>query len=217
MAVATGYLNSTVASTSYTMQSQAATPTFSEGTGTYTGTQSITLSDTTSGATIYYAINGTPTTSSTKSRGNGDFGELERDNRSDGGWRRIHAEHRGERDVHNQFASGATDVQRGDGNVHRDAVDQVERHDSWSDNLLCDQQHAHDVVDQVHGDGDFSELERDNPKRWRLPVDTRRALLQARLIRSTAVQTSTIPYVQGTYANPGSAQTGERRLYDWRR
>jgi hypothetical protein len=60
-------LNSAVATTSYTVQvPQAATPTFSEGTGTYTGTQSITLSDTTSGATIYYAINATPTTSSTK-------------------------------------------------------------------------------------------------------------------------------------------------------
>src|SRR5580658_5110900 len=67
MAVATGYSNSAVASASYTVQSsQAATPTFSEGTGTYSGTQSITLNDTTSGATIYYAINATPTTSSTK-------------------------------------------------------------------------------------------------------------------------------------------------------
>ena len=70
MAVATGDSNSTVASTSYTVQApQAATPTFSEGTGTYTGTQSVTLSDTTSGATIYYAINAVPTTSSTKYAG----------------------------------------------------------------------------------------------------------------------------------------------------
>ena len=65
MAVASGYTNSNVASAVYTLQ-QAATPTFNEGTGTYTGTQSITLSDTTSGATIYYAINSAPTTSSTK-------------------------------------------------------------------------------------------------------------------------------------------------------
>ncbi len=65
VATATGYATSNVASATYTQQ-QAAPPTFSEGTGTYTGTQSITLSDTTSGVTIYYAINATPTTSSTK-------------------------------------------------------------------------------------------------------------------------------------------------------
>src|SRR6266851_2147183 len=45
----------------------AATPTFSPVAGTYTTTQSVTISDTTSGATIYYTTNGTtPTTSSTK-------------------------------------------------------------------------------------------------------------------------------------------------------
>jgi N-acetylneuraminic acid mutarotase len=44
----------------------AAEPTFSVPAGTYTSVQTVTLSDTTSGATIYYTINGTtPTTSST--------------------------------------------------------------------------------------------------------------------------------------------------------
>ena len=43
-----------------------ATPTFSPGGGTYTSTQSVSISDSTSGATIYYTTNGsTPTTSST--------------------------------------------------------------------------------------------------------------------------------------------------------
>ena len=42
----------------------AATPTFSPTSGDYNSAQSVTISDTTPGAKIYYAINGTPTTSS---------------------------------------------------------------------------------------------------------------------------------------------------------
>jgi LysM repeat protein len=66
IAVASGYTNSAVASAAYVINLPvAATPTFSEGGGTYTGMQSITLYDATPGATIYYTTNGTtPTTSS---------------------------------------------------------------------------------------------------------------------------------------------------------
>ena len=61
-----------IGSFSYTQGTtpQAATPTFSPAAGTYSGAQSVTISDTTSGATIYYTTNGTtPTTSSTKYTG----------------------------------------------------------------------------------------------------------------------------------------------------
>src|SRR6202051_2054878 len=53
IAVATGYTNSAVASGTYTISSTAATPTFAPAPGTYSTAQSVTLSDTTSGAVIH--------------------------------------------------------------------------------------------------------------------------------------------------------------------
>ncbi len=70
MATASGFSNSAVGSAAYTIQTAAATPTFSPAAGTYASAQSVTLSDTTSGATIYYTTDGsTPTTASTKYTG----------------------------------------------------------------------------------------------------------------------------------------------------
>ena len=70
IAAATGDTNSAVASAAYTITATVATPTFSLGSGTYSSAQSVTLSDATSGATIYYTTNGTtPTTSSTRYTG----------------------------------------------------------------------------------------------------------------------------------------------------
>jgi hypothetical protein len=65
IAVATGYTNSSASSASYTIASLLPTPAFSVAAGTYATTQSVTISDATSGATIYYTTDGsTPTTSS---------------------------------------------------------------------------------------------------------------------------------------------------------
>ena len=68
IAIATGYTQSAQGSASYTYtptESAAATPTFSPGAGTYTSTQSVTIADTTPGATIYFTTNATtPSTSS---------------------------------------------------------------------------------------------------------------------------------------------------------
>jgi hypothetical protein len=66
IATASGYTTSALATAAYTINlAGAATPTFSVPGGTYSSTQSVTISDTTPSATIYYTTNGTaPTTSS---------------------------------------------------------------------------------------------------------------------------------------------------------
>ncbi len=61
----TGFTSSPTVSSTITIEPYAATPTFSPAAGTYTTTQSVTISDTTPGSIIYYTTDGsTPTTSS---------------------------------------------------------------------------------------------------------------------------------------------------------
>jgi glucosylceramidase len=67
IAAASGYTNSSVATATYTItQPSAAAPTFTPTPGTYTAAQSVTIADSTAGASIYYTVDGTaPTASST--------------------------------------------------------------------------------------------------------------------------------------------------------
>ena len=70
MAVAANYADSWPNSVTYTIDSQAAAPTLSLPAGTYVGTQTVAISDSTSGASIYFTSNGsTPTTTSTLYKG----------------------------------------------------------------------------------------------------------------------------------------------------
>jgi hypothetical protein len=66
IAAAPGCSNSAVASATYTLILPAAIPAISPASGTYTSAQSVTITDTTTGAAIYYTNDGTtPTTNST--------------------------------------------------------------------------------------------------------------------------------------------------------
>jgi hypothetical protein len=67
MAAESGFFNSSVSMAAYTITPPAATPVIAPGTGTYSTTQTVTITDGTSGAVIYYTLDGSqPTTGSTK-------------------------------------------------------------------------------------------------------------------------------------------------------
>jgi uncharacterized repeat protein (TIGR03803 family) len=67
IAIASEHAPSSIASAIYTIETPAATPVFSPKAGAYTTSKTITITDATAGATIYYTVNDTiPTTKSTK-------------------------------------------------------------------------------------------------------------------------------------------------------
>jgi Legume lectin domain/Chitobiase/beta-hexosaminidase C-terminal domain len=67
IATASGFSPSNVATASYTITAlaPAATPLITPATGTYTSAQTVSITDATAGSTIYYALNGPASTSST--------------------------------------------------------------------------------------------------------------------------------------------------------
>jgi hypothetical protein len=70
IAVTSGYGPSAAAVATYTLTPSVPAPAFSPASGTYTATQTVNISDTMAGATIYYTTNGsTPTVSSTQYTG----------------------------------------------------------------------------------------------------------------------------------------------------
>jgi len=70
IALATGHTDSGVTTATYSIEPRTATPVFAPRAGSYSTSQSVSITDSTAGATIYYTTNGVaPTTASSKYSG----------------------------------------------------------------------------------------------------------------------------------------------------
>ena len=151
-AIANGYLHSAVASAAYTITPPAATPTFSVTPGTYTTSQSVSISDTTPGAVdlLHHQRNdandvaprSTPVAITVSAT------ETHRGHR--GRYRLLH-QRGGLSGLHHQPARRHAHLQRAAGNLHHRRSRYHHRHDPRRNHLLHHQRnHADDVVHAVH-------------------------------------------------------------------
>ena len=136
IAIATGFSSSVVGSAGYTITTAAATPTFSPVGGTYVTAQSVIISDTTSGAKIYYTTNGTTPTTSVDALLNAGCGECQPDAQCDcrSDWI---CEQRGRHGgVHHHAASGYPRLLSGGRQLHHGADGDHQRCNAVSGDLL---------------------------------------------------------------------------------
>jgi LysM repeat protein len=135
IAAETGYTTSAASSAAYTIHPSLPAPAFSVAAGSYAASQSVAISDATSGTTIYYTTNGTaPTTSSTVYSGPITVSATET-------LEAIAVE---------TGYTTSSHLLGGGGNLHRTAVGDTQRCNVIGSHLLHHQRHhAHDGLDDV--------------------------------------------------------------------
>ena len=149
MATASGMTDSDVASATYTIASQVATPSFTPPAGTYSQSQMVTLSVATSGATIHYTTDGTTPTASSPVYGGADLRHAQHDDPRDRDGERDDRQRGGQRHLH--VAGGRAGLQSARRKLPAAAARPALERDPERDDLLHHRrEHAHDLVDPLH-------------------------------------------------------------------